>query len=309
MSFDVSKLEPSELSKLCGWNAELAKTARVECAHLFSKLPVMKAPDKVGPPIWTFAKQLNGGQHIKNIPQEIGDCVSWGAAHTIDYLMAYQIAALRLEQKFRLVYPPYIYATSRVDVGRGQMGRGDGSTGAWAAEAMQKYGILFEDDKGVPAYSGSVASDWGYRGAPAEMKKLASDNPVKQTSPLSSTDEIRAALLNYRPCTYAISWDYSDQAVEKNGFRVLKKSRYVGGHQVCLLWWIDTPFEAAYLYNSWGIKFAQGPAPLDEPPGGGWVLVSDLEKDMRGGDAEIYACSCFDGDPGDPWYGLFGAAS
>lgn len=303
---DVQTFSPEDLSRLCGWREDHAEEAYAALAHRFTKLPVMKAPDKPGPPIWQVAKRVFGGKHLPTWFQETGDCVSMGATNAGQYLSCFNIGLNRLEQKFRLWYPPYIYGTSRIDIGGGQLGRGAGSTGAWAVEAMRKLGVLFMDDAGVPSYSGSLADQWGYRGVPAEFKSLAKDNPVRTASKLGTVDEIRTALLSYRPCTYAISWNYASSAKEKNGYRTLYKSRTVGGHQVALLWWIDEPFEAAYLLNSWGESFAPGPAPLDEPPGGGWVLRADLERDLNSSYTEVYALSSFEGDPGEPWHGVFG---
>jgi hypothetical protein len=295
-----------DMRRLCGWREDKAEVAYAALAHRFTALPVKAAPVNPGPPIWKWAKQAFGGKHFPNVPQEIGDCVSHGAKHAVDYLYAFDIACNRKEEKLRLAYPPYIYGTSRIDIGKGELGSDDGSTGAWAVEAMRKCGILFDDDAGVQPYSGSIAKQWGTRGVPQQFKDLAKDNPVKEASKVTTVDEIRTALLNYRPCTFAIAWDYANDAKEKNGYRTLYKTRYVGGHQVCLLHWIDEPFEAAYLDNSWGDDFAQGPAPLDEPPGGGWVLRKDLERDLSRGQTEVYALSCFVGDPGEPWYGMFG---
>lgn len=295
-----------EYSHLCGWASQYAEQAYQELAHRFTPFVCQGGLDKPGPPVWEFAKLVNGGQHLPAWNQETGDCVSMGAVQAGQYLSCYQIACQRREQRFQLWFPPYIYATSRVDIGRGQLGRGAGSTGAWAIEAMRKLGVLFKDDPGVPQYSGSLADSWGYRGAPAEMKALAKDNPISQASPIRDVDSLRTALINYNMVTYAISWVYGQGAVEHQGYRVLSRSgRSVGGHQVCLIAWMDEPFEAAYLLNSWSPRAHQGPD-HGEPPGGAWILRKDLERDLSGSQTEVFAITSFLGTAAEPYYGLFG---
>lgn len=296
----------ADLSKLCGWPEQGSNEAFASLAHRFNKLPCMAAPEKPGPPIWKFAKELLGA-HIPWWFQQSDDCVSMGATQAGQYLSAFNIMVNRLEQKFRLWFPPWIYGTSRIDIGKGELGRGGGSFGSWAVEAMRTCGVLFKDDEGVPAYSKAIAEKWGM-GVPKTFYPLAKDNPVKEASRLKTVDEIRLSLLNYRPCTYAIRWDYEpDRTKEVKGYRTIYRSRYLGGHQICLLAWMDEPFEAAFLLNSWGKDAHAGvTSELDEPPGGGWVPRKELERDMASGDTECYALSCFEGDPGEPWYGVFG---
>ena len=291
--------------RLFGWRGEIAEQEYSRLAKSFAPWVCEGGMAEPGPPIWEAAKELNDGKHLPTWYQQTGDCVSMGASQAGQYLHCYEIARLRHEEKFRFWFPPYIYATSRIDVGRGGLGRGAGSTGAWAAEAMMKYGVLFSDDEGVPDYSGSLADSWGYRGAPAEFKALAKDNPVKQASRLSTSDQIRTALINYNPCTYAITWVYGQGATEYKGYRTLSRGRGGGGHQVCLLAWMDEPFEAAFLLNSWSANVHKG-VDNGEPPGGAWLLRKDLERDLNTGAIEVYSLSGFSGTAGEPWHGVFG---
>ena len=295
-----------DLENLCGWRHDHAEEAFKSLRHRFmATFPLTKGPAVKGPPIWDYAKQVYG-KHLPTWFQETGDCVSMGATNAGQYLSCLQIGLLRKEQKFRLWYPPYIYGTSRIDIGRGQLGRGAGSTGAWAVEAMRKLGVLFMDDKNVPSYSGSLADSWGYRGVPDEFKALAKDNPVLEAAPVNSTEQIKLALDNYWPCTFAISWVYGQEAYEYKGYRIMRRTRYVGGHQVCLLYWNDD-IDGAFCLNSWGANSHSGPtSKLDEPPGGAYILRADLEKDLRDSMCEIYALKGFEGDPTEEWWGLFG---
>jgi len=302
-------MDEMDFAKLCGWIPELVEPEWEKLKHNFTPFSCVGGLDKPGPPIWEFSKLVNGGQHLKTWFQQTGDCVSMGATQATEYLHCYEIAAAKEEEEFHRIFPPYVYGISRCapDCGAGQMGGQAGSTGSWAATAMMKYGMLFVDDEGCPQYSGRLADQWGRRGPPDQFKQIARDNVVKLASRQTAVDGIRTALINYNPCTLAISWNFGEGAVEHQGYRVLQSSRRVmGGHQVCLIAWMDEPFEAAFMLNSWGTDKHSGPD-HGEPPGGAWMLRRDLERHLQGGDqTEVYSLTGFSGTAAKPFWGLFG---
>ena len=255
-----------------------------------------QSPAHSGPPIWEYEKVLLGGKYLETNRQEVGDCVAHGAAQAGERMAAYEIVRGGQEEELHRFFPPYIYACSRVDIGGSRI-PGDGSTGAWGAAAMQKLGILFSDDEEVPVYSGSLARNWGRSGAPQKFKKLAKDNPVKSAARLRSVEQIREALINHYPCTFACMWDFQMQPIEYRGYHCFRRGQRVGGHQTCLLAWISEPFEGAYLLGSWG-PAAHGTPLNGEPPGGAWVRAEDLKSILRS-DAEVFALSQFEGFPGE----------
>ena len=251
-------------------------------------------PAREQPFVWDFAKRINGGQHLPTYHQQVGDCVSMGAAQSGNYLTTYEMYRERKQEEMKLWYPPFIYGTSRVQVGGSRI-HGDGSTGAWAAVAMSKYGILFTDDEGVPAYSGDVAREWGRSGPPQQFLTKASTRIVHSAARLNSVAEIREALLNYHMVTIASGRGFQMQPVDYRGFKVFKPSGG-WGHQMALIGWRDTPFAGAYRLNSWG-SGAHGAPAHDEPPGGAWNLADDLEHELKQYKVELYALSIFDGFP------------
>uniref|UniRef100_A0A6M3JKD1 Uncharacterized protein n=1 Tax=viral metagenome TaxID=1070528 RepID=A0A6M3JKD1_9ZZZZ len=293
---------------LFGWNREAAEAdwpyqAKTDRFVAFASMAEPEDPDYHY--AWEYAKRVNGGKHLPTWYQETGDCVSMGATNAIQYAHCHEIARLRQEEKFRFVYPPYIYAQSRTkkDTGNGQLGRGAGSTGAWAIQAVRKYGVLFSDDEGVPKYTGDVADEWGYKGAPVQFEKLAADNPIEKAAKLSTSEQVRAALLSNQMITYAIMWRYGTEAAEHKGYRVLKGvSGRPGGHQVCAIAWMDEPFEAAFILNSWGANVHQGPD-HGEPPGGAWLPRSEIDRDLSSEFSEVFALGQFVGEPGSPDHG------
>ncbi len=74
--------------------------------------------------------------------QDIGDCVSMGAAYAVDAVKAVDIYLKNdFEEWIAETATEDIYAGSRVQIGGGSIG-GDGSVGAWAADYVSKYGAL-----------------------------------------------------------------------------------------------------------------------------------------------------------------------
>lgn len=74
--------------------------------------------------------------------QNRGTCVAQGTTRAAwtSYLVALARGAIAGDPLSMSV--EFTYAGSRVNIGRGQLGRGDGSFGGWAAEFLWKYGIF-----------------------------------------------------------------------------------------------------------------------------------------------------------------------
>jgi hypothetical protein len=259
-----------------------------------------------GDPIWMITKCFNGGKHLPSLIQVIGDCVSFGCVHVVNYTSAFEIAWLGQEEQWHCGFPPYVYGMSRCapDLGNGQLGNGDGSLGSWGAGALKKYGTLFADDANVPPYSGTVAKQWGYRGVPSEFQGTAANNLLDGITMVRGVDAIRDALKHYKPCTFAWMWDLADRPtkVSRGGkdFGVLRRTSVLGGHQIALLAW-DDDLPGALIQNSWPHSLYTGFQFNGEPDGSAWVTAEDLEAITRyGDDYECYASTLFHGEPGDP---------
>ena len=299
---------PNTPFELMGWLGP--EVAEPEFARLSSNFipfqiygsaeaPVRTSP---GTPIWEFAKRVNGGQHLPTWKQESGDCVSMGCAQAGQYMSVFEIAIRGQEEMFKYWYPPFIYGASRVQVGGGRL-RGPGSTGAWGATAMMKYGVLFNDDSGVPTYSKRLADQWGANpGPPGTMFEHAKDNLVGSAARLSSVSEIREALINYKMVTIASGRGFQMQPVNYKGHHVFRPEKE-WPHQMCFIGWMDEPFAAAYRLNSWGPN-AHGSPLNGEPAGGAWNLADDIEYEIKKYGCEVYALSLFEGFPAPPNFSI-----
>ena len=115
--------------------------------------------------LYKCVNEITGGLPSAN--QGIGDCVSHGGATTIDHTYCAQIKnGSRHQWKSRTASEP-LYALSRVEIGKRQLGNRDGSCGAWLAKAVTEKGTLVRDVYGkydLRNYNSTRAKEWGYTG-------------------------------------------------------------------------------------------------------------------------------------------------
>jgi hypothetical protein len=191
------------------------------------------------------------GKDTPNYPQQIGDCVSFGAKNAIEYLQCCEILINGDNERFRPIYPPYLYGTGRVFVGRGQLDRsGDGSLGSWMAKAVIDYGAIASDENNLPQYSGSVAKKWGNSpGPPKEFVDIGKQHLVKSAAQIRSWDDLVQAICNGYPCTVASNQGFTMRA-DSNGFHNPEGN---WGHQMCIIG-VDDEYSDPYaiILNSWG---------------------------------------------------------
>lgn len=288
---------------LMGWLEEQAPKAKEECEDLQTPFEIVNQPNpQVPPPIWTLTKEINNGKHLPTFEQLIGDCVAAGIRHAGARLQVAEIAAQYQEEVLRPWFVPFIYGISRIQIGGGQID-GDGSTGAWGAAAVKRYGVLFDQDDQVPKYSAAIAREWGRRpGPPKHFQDIADPRRVKTTARLTTIDQVREALCHYYPITIASSRGFDMEPIERDGFHVFDPSG-TWMHQMSLIAWMDEPFQAAYRLNSWGPD-AHGTPLNDEPPGGAWCTAECIEAELRNSFTEVYTFSNFEGFPSAPNRGL-----
>lgn len=242
--------------------------------------------------LWKAAIAVTGS-HLPNYPQQVGDCVAFGAKNAVEYLQCVQMTR-GPPASFRPIFPSYIYGTSRVQIGEGRL-RGDGSVGAWAAKAVQQYGVLAADHDRCPEYSGSISREWGRNGPPEWALDEGRKWPVKTVAQVSTAEEAREALCHGYPLTVASSFGSRDFR-ERDG-RLVARGNGSWSHQMCLIAYDGSaPSGERYFYclNSWGAK--AHPAPLgDEPPGGFWITWDQCDRIVGQGDS--FAFSAFEGFP------------
>ena len=227
----------------------------------------------------------------------VHNCVSFGSAGAIDCLKAFEIKRLgQFEEWIAETSTEDIYGGSRVVVGRGRLGNGDGSTGAWAAKWVSEYGTLVRKNYGefdLSKYDGSRAKSWGYRGFPQnDVIKYCKNNPVRTVSRVDSYEEARDLLANGYPVTIAGTLGFSNRR-DSDGF-----AKISGGwnHQMFLAAVDDVGIDCkggrnrpgVLVVNSWGV-WNGGPKRLNQPDGSFWIEPDDLNRYFRNGDCWAYS--------------------
>jgi hypothetical protein len=245
--------------------------------------------------LWDYARRAGGGEHLPTYRQEVGDCVSMGAANAVNYLACMEIVRLGDRERFRPAHQPFIYGVSRVQIGGGRLGSSDGSLGIWAADGVRRYGVLAADDDGVPRYSGRLARQWGQPpGPPDRFLQSARPHVLKSTAPVTRYEQVRDALANGYPVTVASMQGFRMRPVVSGGKHWgVPASQWA--HQMCFVGVDDDPARpGCYCLNSWGADAHGSPAD-DAPPGGFWVDAAVVDRMVRQNDS--FAFSQFEGFP------------
>lgn len=246
---------------------------------------IVQANERANVRLWHAVLEARGG-HLPNVPQQVGDCVSWGAKHAIEYLQYMEMKTGPPGSEFHEVFAPYIYGVSRVLIGQGRL-RGEGSCGAWAAKGVTQFGVLRADFENVPAYSGHIARQWGKDGPPQQFIAEAKKFLVQMTSPVADASSIRDAIVNGYPCTIASNIGF-DKIVKRDG-RLVGVRSGSWSHQMAVIGYDgsgETPYW--YILNSWGPD-AHGKPLGDEPPGGFWIGERDMTAIAAQGDSFAYS--------------------
>ncbi len=114
--------------------------------------------------------RVGGGIWPWHGPQETGDCAAQAIAGGIEI-----DTGVQTESDPEIVWRPVnrgaIYGGGRVEIGRRAI-KGAGLVPSWGLQYVDNRGILWQDEPGVPAYSGTEMDDWGRNGVPAKFLDL-----------------------------------------------------------------------------------------------------------------------------------------
>ena len=229
----------------------------------------------------------------------VHNCVSHAYGLGVDILTCVAIALFNKQERW--IAPSateVIYAGSRVEVGGGNL-RGDGSTGAWAAEFLRQWGALLRQEYlgkyDFTVYDGNLTRSMGRGrvGVPADLEPLAKLHPVKTVSIVRSWEECRDVVANGCPVAMCSNLGFRTTR-DKDGF--LTRARRPWYHAM-LITGIDDESSrpGALVQNSWGPDWVDGPTRYDQPAGSFWVDASTIDAGMRQDDS--FALSGYVGYP------------
>jgi hypothetical protein len=228
--------------------------------------------------------------------QKIGSCVGWGWALSCDILAACDIHVRSEAEVYGgRVLEASVYAFSRVEV-RGQRNLGgDGSYGAAAAKAVNRFGTLhYGIDYGGEKFtdnSGTREKEWGRDGVPDRLEPYAAKHKVSGVALVTSFEDAAKAIQNGYPVAVC----------SMQGFSMTMREGYLtpmGSWAHCMMFaglrW--KPYPSLLCVNSWGECY-QGDVDKNLPPqfqrSAGWVRADTCTRMLKGEDS--FALSGYSG--------------
>ncbi len=218
------------------------------------------------------------------VPQQIGDCVSFGHGHANDLLQCIEFCLTKPGQvpkpgDIQETDTEWIYGASREI--SGNLGRQDGSYGAAAVKAMTQWGVVSRRMLGPDgAYSGHRAKSWGLHGPPDSVKAIAAKYRLGSAAQVTTWDELVAALHTGHPVTICTGQGFSLTRDSQGFCRAQGRwghCMFIAGAR------FDRP--GACIIQSWGPQMPTGPTDLDQPSYSFWADRSVIERILSEGDS------------------------
>lgn len=216
----------------------------------------------------------------------VGCCVGCGNKHAIDITQAIQIVLYGRRDNFKPVSVEGVYGISRVEIGKRQI-RGDGSSGAWAAQGVMKYGVLaMEKYPGVDlsAFSPARARQWGDSGMPDDLEPLAKQHVVKSAALVRTYDELDKA----------IRQGYAGAICSNQGFTMQRdadgfcRASGTWAHCMCACGVRGGTRPGVLIMNSWGDQAHTGPVfPADMPTCCFWADKAVVQRMLAANDTYV----------------------
>jgi hypothetical protein len=232
--------------------------------------------------LWRGVRKVNNraAPWYPNVNQrDVGCCVGCGFKHCTDVLQAVQI-----EQggafDFKPVAVEAIYGASRVEVGGGRI-RGDGSVGAWAFDAVKRYGNLPMEGE-LADFSPQRARAWGRSGIPDHLEAKAREHIVKAGAKVTSAEEAAKAIRQGYPIPVCSNRGFT-MSRDRDGFA---RPSGTWNHCMGIVGVRGGARPGFFILNSWGDQAHSGGVfPDDMPVAGFWADWNVVDGMLRQGDS------------------------
>lgn len=272
---------------------QLLSVSRMFCSAAYNLLDSGKGKIVI---LTDALAKLNGGVFPLNT-QTIGSCVGDAYSKGVEVLTAVEVMVKKEPEQWpgALVAVEWIYGASRVIQGKGSLGPGDGSIGAWAQAAVKENGTLLRKVYGkydLTQYSGQRIKSWGGRDFPHELESIADEHPVQTTALVTTYEEARDSIVNGYPVIICSNRGFNSVRDSKGFLR----PQGTWNHAM-LLAGIDD-YDArpgGLIVNSWGPSWVSGPTRHNQPEGSFWADADVIDKMLRQKDS--YSLSSFKGYP------------
>ena len=178
------------------------------------------------------------------------------------------------------------------------LGRWDGAVGAWAVEAFNKYGTLYQIKYGEHDISNASPQDarkWAAQGLPKELLEAAGDHKVIASALVKTPDEVKAALQNGYGVILCSGVGYNST---RDSLGYLRPETVWQHCMACIAWRNKASGREGYLIsNSWGGPegtWVNGPIwPEDMVFGSFWITPENLQLHLKENDS--YAIAGYEG--------------
>jgi hypothetical protein len=255
--------------------------------------------------VWAAYPARDGRAYPSENQGEVGCCVGCGTKHAADATAAGEIVIGNRAESWKPLCVEAIYAAGRVDVGRGEIA-GDGSLGAWSAEAATRHGFApmeLIDGIDLRRFDPGRARQWGRRGAgvPEPVKAIMARHKMGAAARVTSWIECKQALAQHY-AVFVCSHTGFESRKDRDGFLT---PRGTWPHCMAILGYQTGEREGGLILNSWGPQAHPGPRGWGHPPEGSfWADAQTIDRMLRQGDS--FALSRFEGFPArkiDWWAG------
>ena len=213
-----------------------------------------------------------------------GSCVGFGTVAGVEATMVYQIFTGASEE-WKELSQEIVYGGSRIEIGKGRLGRGQGSIGAWAAQFVKKYGVLPRGVYGkydLTKYSIPLCNQFGINGVPDELESATKEHPVNDIVQVKSWEDAKKALAQGMGISVCSNQGFTMKRDAKG------RCQPSGKWNHCMaLWGYNTDGdEMGWIKNSWGGNATSGPRGAGEPPlCGFWADASVIDSMLRQNDS------------------------
>lgn len=278
-----------------GWEKddEAVKAVQAEIAFkVFSDTPAGKSDDPLPESVYlwqSYVKLFARGPPSKN-QADVGSCVSFGTNNAIERTLATQIVFKGGDaDEFKHIVEEVTYGGSRVEIGGGRI-RGDGSVGAWAAQFVQKWGIVARAKHGsydLSEYSVATCRKFGQSGVPDDLEAIAKERPVKDLTLVKTWDSAKKSLASGYAIAICSNQGFSMQR-DANG---ICRASGSWAHCMCLDGYTKiNGKEYGHITNSWGASAHTGPVgPGEPPPCGFWADSTTIARMLSQGDSWAFS--------------------
>lgn len=314
-------MTPSEMQKLLGWVGPKDRTKEQEEAHdkAVRGMPkfVIEGHRSTANmnvrlfDLWSKPEVVaDVGFVFPRFHQLTGSCVGAGGGQALFSLISVQRLIADTPTKAFIPFWPFDYGLSR---SRGGMnGQGEGSMGSSFAEAVAKDGVIDANTAGLPKFENNdglvltsrLEMEWsdGRSNTVTSHLEEGRVHPVGTAAQMNGVEDIRAAVGNGYPITFACNNYIGNASVQGSGAEACLIGEWDGrgGHQQSIhaVWDHPTFGPLYWAQNNWpGQSYPKDPA--GGPVCGCWVKEAKVSSAMRM-DGEVYALSHLNWFPAQP---------